>query len=67
MATHSAVVKGVKQIGDVSNTEMLQLMDITDDIRKQIGDNAILAFMQGVEALKWTELDVLQSIQSSTE
>lgn len=38
MAVHSAVVKGAKQICDVSNKEMLELMEITDDIRKQIGE-----------------------------
>ena len=34
---HSAIVKGVKEICDVSNREMLDLMEITDDVRKQIG------------------------------
>ena len=33
----SAIVKGLKEVNDVSNQEMLDLMDITDEIRKQIG------------------------------
>ena len=41
MAVHSAIVKGAKQVCDVSNKEMLDLMEITDEIRKQIGDPAM--------------------------
>ena len=37
MAVHSAIVNGAKQVCDVSNKEMLELMEITDEIRKQIG------------------------------
>lgn len=41
MAVHSAIVKGAKQICDVSNKEMLELMDITDEVRKQIGRGSV--------------------------
>ncbi|KAK9811631.1 hypothetical protein WJX72_007301 [[Myrmecia] bisecta] len=37
MAIHSAVVSGVKELKDVSNDEMVMLMEVTDEIRKQIG------------------------------
>lgn len=37
MAVHSAIVNGAKQVCDVSNKEMLELMEITDEVRKQIG------------------------------
>ena len=37
MAVHSAIINGKKQVCDVSNKEMLELMEITDEVRKQIG------------------------------
>lgn len=37
MAVHSAVVKGWTGIPDVGKEEMINVMDVTDEIRKQIG------------------------------
>lgn len=51
MAVHSAIVNGAKQVCDVSNKEMLELMDITDEIRKQIGKATIF---QGIQDLIFT-------------
>ena len=42
MAVHSAIVNGAKQVCDVSNKEMLELMEITDEVRKQIGKASTL-------------------------
>lgn len=38
MAVQSAIVKGLKEVEDVSNEEMLDLMETTDAIRQQIGE-----------------------------
>ena len=39
---HSAIVKGERGHCDASNDEMLELMELTDDIRKQIGGSPSL-------------------------
>ena len=52
MGVHSAIVNGLKEIDDVSNKEMLELMEITDKIRQQIGKILIffLPFLSKVGA-----------------
>lgn len=46
MAVHSANVNGRKEISKVSNKEMLELMEITDEVRKQIGKTVIVLAAQ---------------------
>ena len=52
MGVHSAIVNDLKEIDDVSNKEMLELMEITDKIRQQIGEILIsfLPFLSKVVA-----------------
>ena len=37
MAVHSAAVNGLTGLPDVSKEEMINIMEVTDDIRRQIG------------------------------
>ena len=45
MAVHSAVVKGSKELCSVSQQEMLDLMEITDEIREHIGEHHYRQFL----------------------
>ena len=42
---HSAVVKGTKELCSVSQQEMLDLMEITDEIREHIGEHQHCQFL----------------------
>lgn len=45
MAVHSAIVNGRKEVCSVSQKEMLELMEITDEVRTQIGEHTIILLL----------------------